>query len=81
MAGGVLERWPAASLSVAVSGVAGPGGGSVDKPVGLVWFAWGDRRGGAVVTETDVMRFPGDRDAVRGASVLHALDGLLSRLA
>lgn len=59
--------------AVAVSGVAGPGGGTPDKPVGTVWFAWlaGDR----VVTR--VAHFDGDREAVRRQSVAVALEGLI----
>lgn len=59
--------------AVAVSGVAGPGGGTPDKPVGTVWFAWlaGDR----VVTR--VANFDGDREAVRRQSVAVALEGLI----
>ena len=67
-------------LSVAVSGVAGPGGGSAEKPVGLVWFGWGDRRDGSIATQTEAIRFPGDRGAVRAASVLHALEGVAARI-
>ena len=69
MAEGALAR-SRAHLSVAVTGVAGPGGGSADKPVGLVWFGCA-RRGGAVVTRQQV--FPGDRTAVRRATVAEAL--------
>ncbi len=72
MAEGALARCPA-DLVVAVTGVAGPGGGSVDKPVGTVWFGCA-RRGQAVRTERRV--FPGDRAAVRAATVALAL-GLL----
>lgn len=66
-----------AQVSVAVTGVAGPTGGSADKPVGLVWFGW------AVGEQawTECRRFDGDRDAVRAATVMHALQGLLQRLA
>ena len=75
MAEGALRR-SHAQLSVAVTGVAGPGGGSADKPVGTVWFAWcADGR-----TESQRMRFDGDRAAVRAQTVLHALPGLLNRL-
>ena len=75
MAEGALRR-SHAQLSVAVTGVAGPGGGSADKPVGTVWFAWcADGR-----TESQRMRFDGDRAAVRAQTVLHALQGLLNRL-
>ena len=64
------------SLALAVTGIAGPGGGSPDKPVGTVCFAWG--HGKAVITET--RHFSGDRDSVRRQSVLHALEGVLRAL-
>jgi nicotinamide-nucleotide amidase len=69
MAEGALQR-SQASLTVAVTGVAGPGGGTPDKPVGTVWFGLASR-GGAVLTEVKV--FLGSRDDVRMATVLHAL--------
>lgn len=62
--------------SVAVTGIAGPSGGSADKPVGTVWFAWSV--GGRTSTERCV--FSGNRAAVREATVVHALQGLLERL-
>ncbi len=65
-----------AHVSVAVTGVAGPGGGSADKPVGTVWFGW--HVPGR--TETECRHFAGDRAAVRAQTVLHALRGLLQRL-
>ena len=70
MAAGALHR-SAASLAVSVTGIAGPGGGSAAKPVGLVWFGCA-RRGGAVRTLRRV--FPGDRSAVRHAAAMQALD-------
>jgi nicotinamide-nucleotide amidase len=73
MVAGALER-SSADVAVAVTGIAGPSGGSPQKPVGLVCFAWG-RRGGAVRALTQ--RFPGDRAAVREAAVIAALDGLM----
>lgn len=77
MAEGALARAPVA-LSVAVTGVAGPGGGSADKPVGLVWLAWAWRGAdGAVVTQALRQQFAGDRCAVRQATVGCALQGLL----
>jgi nicotinamide-nucleotide amidase len=80
MAAGALQRSPAA-LAVAVTGVAGPGGGSVDKPVGLVWLAWAWRdSGGAVQVDALAQHFDGDRAAVRQATVLAALQGLLARV-
>ena len=76
MALGALER-SRGTLTVAITGVAGPGGGSEAKPVGTVCFAWASR-GGDVRSET--RRFAGDREAVRGQSVEHALAGVLARL-
>jgi nicotinamide-nucleotide amidase len=70
MAEGVLRRMPAIDLAVAVTGVAGPGGGSPAKPVGLVHFAVA-RRGRATAVHREV--FPGDRTAVRQATVRRAL--------
>ena len=66
-----------AQVSVAVTGIAGPTGGSKDKPVGTVWF--GFMVDGRLTSE--MLRFDGDRAAVRRATVDHALDGLLLRLA
>ena len=65
-----------AQVSVAVTGVAGPTGGSKEKPVGTVWF--GFQVDGLLTSET--RRFPGDRAAVREATVGHALDRLLQLL-
>lgn len=67
-----------AQVSVAVSGVAGPGGGSPGKPVGTVCFAWA-RNGKGVKVET--RRFRGDRDQIRNRCVQHALKGVLARVA
>ena len=75
MVAGALER-SRADVAVAVTGVAGPTGGTPEKPVGLVWLAWGVRRG---AVEAVSRRFPGDRAAVREATVAVALDGLLER--
>lgn len=60
-----------AQVAVAISGVAGPGGGSDEKPVGTVWFAWGRS---PADTECVVEHFSGDRDSVRRQAVLFALD-------
>jgi nicotinamide-nucleotide amidase len=65
-----------AHWSVAVTGVAGPMGGSVEKPVGTVWFGWATPQG----VFTEHQRFDGDRRAVRLATVAHALGGLLERI-
>jgi len=72
MATGVLGR-AGADVSLAVTGVAGPGGGSAAKPVGTVWFAWATAAGEVVAERC---RFAGDREAVRRATVCFALDGL-----
>ena len=73
MAVGTLKH-SGADVSVAVSGIAGPGGGSADKPVGTVWFAWASRKGG-VLSQREL--FSGDREAVRRQSVEKALSGIL----
>ncbi|MBB1472377.1 CinA family protein [Luteimonas sp. MC1782] len=62
-----------ASVAVAVTGIAGPGGGTDDKPVGTVWIAW-KRRGG--YPHAELFHFDGDRDAVRRQTVGEALRGL-----
>ncbi len=74
MAAGALAR-SRADVAVAVTGVAGPTGGTPDKPVGTVWLAWGCR-GGPV--RTALHRFAGDREAVRAATVTAALQGVLA---
>lgn len=75
MVSGALEK-SCADLAVAVSGIAGPSGGTAEKPVGLVWFGW-QRRGGELQAESRL--FEGDREAVRAQTVVVALQGL-SRL-
>jgi nicotinamide-nucleotide amidase len=77
MARGALAR-SHAQVAVAVSGVAGPGGGTPGKPVGTVCFAWA-AKGGAARALT--RRFAGDREAVRRRSVERALEGVLETLA
>lgn len=67
-------RQASVQAAVAVTGVAGPLGGSVDKPVGTVWFGWNVDG----VVRTERQRFDGDRAAVRSATVIHALAGLLA---
>lgn len=61
-----------AQVAVAVTGVAGPAGGSADKPVGTVWLAWATPMG----VTSEEKHFDGDRAAVRQATVRHALDRL-----
>ena len=70
-------RGSAAQWAVAVTGIAGPDGGSPDKPVGTVWFAWA----GPDHLQALKRQFDGDRAAVRRASVQVALEGLIDRLA
>jgi nicotinamide-nucleotide amidase len=69
------------TVSVAISGIAGPDGGTPDKPVGTVWFAWGRRRGKRTMVVTRHRLLPGDRDSVRRQSVEIALTGVLEILA
>jgi nicotinamide-nucleotide amidase len=75
MAFGAVRR-SRARVSVAVTGIAGPAGGSPAKPVGTVWFGY--MVDGRLTSET--VLFPGDRAAIRSATVRQAFDGLLLRL-
>ena len=77
MVRGTLER-AEADLALSISGIAGPGGGSADKPVGTVCFGWG-RTGESPQTAT--CRFDGDREAVRRQAVVFALTELIRRYA
>lgn len=76
MAAGVLLH-SQARISLAISGIAGPTGGSPDKPVGTVCFAWAVRNG-PLKSENRI--FAGDRSAVRQQAVFHALQGVLALL-
>ena len=76
MAGGTLLR-SRADIALSVTGVAGPTGGTAEKPVGMVCFAWmGKGRAGVCATR----RFSGDRESVRRQSVIAALQGTLEFL-
>ena len=75
MASGALNN-SKALISLAITGIAGPTGGSPGKPVGTVCFAW-CLRGGQ--PDTERLQFAGDREAIRRQAVIHALDGLLAR--
>ena len=79
MAEGALHL-SGADIAVAVSGVAGPDGGTDDKPVGTVWFAWAVRDGANALTDTACEHFSGDRELVRELTVAHALQGVLERI-
>jgi nicotinamide-nucleotide amidase len=76
MAEGAL-RHSRADWAVAITGIAGPDGGTVEKPVGTVCFAWAIRDGG---TTTETRHFPGDRQRIRAQAVACALSGVLDRL-
>jgi nicotinamide-nucleotide amidase len=76
MAEGALATSPV-QWAVAVTGIAGPDGGTPEKPVGTVWFAWA-RKG---ATDAALHRLEGDRAAIRQASVRIALQGLIDRMA
>ena len=73
MAAGMLAR-SGSDVAVAVTGIAGPGGGVPGKPVGRVWFGWALATG-FVISRAET--FEGDREAVRAASVAAALEGVL----
>ncbi len=79
MADGVLHL-SGADIAVAVSGIAGPDGGTEDKPVGTVWFAWAVRDGAKALIDTSCEHFSGDRELVRELTVAHALQGVLERI-
>jgi len=75
MAQGALQ-YASAQVALSVTGIAGPGGGSADKPVGTVWFGWAT----AQQVWSEVRCFEGDRAAVRAATVRHSLQRLLTIL-
>ena len=79
MADGILHL-SGADIAVAVSGIAGPDGGTDDKPVGTVWFAWAVRDGSDALVDTRLENFDGDRELVRELTVAHAMQGLLERI-
>ena len=76
MARGALER-SRGTLAAAVTGIAGPGGGSAEKPVGMVCFAWAGKAGWL---RSETRNFGGDRESVRRQSVIRALEGVLQVL-
>ena len=76
MASGALAK-STADWAVSITGIAGPGGGSSDKPVGTVCFAWCYRGTDA---KSEIRHFQGDRQAVREQAVKHAMEGLLKQL-
>ena len=76
MAAGALAH-SKAQLALSITGVAGPGGGSAEKPVGMVCFGWAGEGGAPIVITRN---FSGDRESVRRQSVICALQGVLERL-
>ncbi len=76
MAAGALSL-SGAEMAIAVSGIAGPGGGSAEKPVGTVWFAWEIAKGQQA---TRCHQLDGDRNQIRQKAVIIALEGLLTLL-
>ena len=75
MASGALQH-SRAQVALSVTGIAGPSGGSPDKPVGTVWFGWATPGG----IWSEVQRFDGDRAAIRSATVQHSLQRLVTLL-
>ncbi len=76
MASGALRR-ARTDVAVAVTGIAGPGGGVPGKPIGTVWIAWARRHGRRIQTAVELRHFRGDRDAIRRKTVRAALLGLM----
>jgi nicotinamide-nucleotide amidase len=76
MTEGLMRRAPV-DCALAVSGVAGPGGGTPDKPVGTVWIAWAIK---GAASSASRLQLPGNRRAVRLQAAEHALDGLVQAL-
>lgn len=69
-----------AHLAVGITGIAGPGGGSADKPVGMLCICWALRRAGELRLRTETRRLPGNRAAVRTQAIISSLEGLLQML-
>lgn len=80
MAAGALAMAPHATLALSTTGIAGPGGGSADKPVGLVWFGFARRTEEDTVVTAVSHVFTGDRAAVRQASVVFSVERLIDWL-
>lgn len=76
MAQGALTN-STADISVAITGIAGPDGGSDDKPVGMVWFAWATKN---AVIQTHCHHYTGDRSTVRRQAVVTALKGIIDTI-
>jgi len=79
MAEGVLNH-SLAQVSVAITGIAGPGGGSANKPVGMVCFAWGMQVADQIQTHSQTKQFSGDRQSIREQACVYAIESLLEQL-
>ena len=79
MAEGVLNH-SLAHVSAAITGIAGPGGGSANKPVGMVCFAWGMRVADQIQTHSQTKQFSGDRQSIREQACVYAIESLLEQL-
>ncbi|WP_108507749.1 CinA family protein [Polynucleobacter acidiphobus] len=79
MAEGVLNH-SLAQVSVAITGIAGPGGGSANKPVGMVCFAWGMQVDDQIQTRSQTKQFSGDRQNIREQACVYAIESLLEQL-
>jgi len=75
-----VKRISGAELAVAVSGVAGPDGGSEEKPVGTVWFAWATRNKDKPEIDAERRFLKGDREQVRAQAVIISLQGIRERI-
>lgn len=78
MAEGTLAQYPTANLSIAVTGIAGPTGGSDAKPVGLVYLGCKNNKTGRLITDKKI--FDGDRTSIRQQTLTHALEILLQQM-
>ncbi|MCS5597282.1 MAG: CinA family protein [Alphaproteobacteria bacterium] len=78
MAQGTLERYNPANISIAVTGIAGPNGGSAEKPVGLVYFGCTNKRLKRTIVDKKV--FKGNREHIRQQTVEHALELILKQI-
>ena len=79
MAEGVLNH-SLAHVSAAITGIAGPGGGSANKPVGMVCFAWGMQVDDQIQTRSQTKQFSGDRQSIREQACVYAIESLLEQL-
>ncbi|MFM7049294.1 MAG: CinA family protein, partial [Polynucleobacter sp.] len=64
----------------AITGIAGPGGGTVNKPVGMVCFAWGRRENDLIQTRSQTKQLSGDRQSIREQACVYAIESLLAQL-